>query len=288
MKILIIIPVYNEEKKLRRSLNSYLNQTYPINQITIVNDGSSDNSSQIIKEYSKKYKSINYISKDNFKSYAKPGKKIIKAFNYGLERSIKNYDLIGKFDADIILPNNYFKRMVEIFTKDIKLGMCSGILASKQKNQLKIENEYSKNHVRGAIKLYRRNAFEKIGGLYESMGWDTLDELKMEYFKFKIYVDQKLICIHSRETGIRYKKEKFIKQGRVMYLLGYDFILCVLGSIKFSIKNKSIFPFFRSIYGYSISSIKGETKIVSNNFSKFVRRYRYKNIFHKIKKWGKY
>ena len=54
MKILLIIPVYNEEKKLRRSLNSYLNQTYPINQITIVNDGSSDNSSQIIKEYSKK------------------------------------------------------------------------------------------------------------------------------------------------------------------------------------------------------------------------------------------
>lgn len=75
MKILIIIPVYNEEKKLRETLDSFLNQTYPIYQITIVNDGSSDNSSQIIKEYSKKYKSINYISKNNFKSYAKPGKK---------------------------------------------------------------------------------------------------------------------------------------------------------------------------------------------------------------------
>lgn len=288
MKILIIIPVYNEEKKLRKTLNSFLNQTYPIYQITIVNDGSSDNSAQIIKEYSKKYKSINYISKINYQSYAKPGKKIIKAFNYGLERSIKNYDLIGKFDADIILPNNYFEKMVGFFTKDIKLGMCSGILASKQKKQLKIKNEYNKNHVRGAIKLYRRNAFEKIGGLYESMGWDTLDELKMEYFKFKIYVEQKIICIHSRETGMRYKREKFIKQGRVMYLLGYDFILCVLGSIKFSIKNKSIFPFFSSIYGYSVSSITGEKKIVSNNFSKFVRSYRYKNIFHKINQWVKY
>ena len=120
------------------------------------------------------------------------------------------------------------------------------------------------------------------------MGWDTLDELKMEYFKFKIYVDQKIICIHSRETGIRYKKDKFIKQGRVMYLLGYDFLLCLIGSIKLSIKNQSIFPLIHSIYGYMFSLVNKEKKIVSNNFSKFVRRYRYKNIYHKIKKWGKY
>ena len=288
MKILVIIPVYNEEENLSKTLNSFINQSYPIYQITIVNDGSSDSSSQIIKEFSKKYKSINYVSKKDSKSYAKPGKKIIKAFNYGLKRSIKDYDLIGKFDGDIILPNNYFKKMVEFFMNDRKLGMSSGILASKEKNQLKINNIYNKNHVRGAIKLYRKEAFDKIGGLYESMGWDTLDELKMEYFKFKIYVDQKIICVHSRQTGNRYKKEKFIKQGRVMYLLGYDFILCIIGSIKFSIKNKSIFPFFSSIYGYLVSLIKSEKKIVSNNFSKFVRRYRYKNIFHKIKKWGKY
>ena len=288
MKILVIIPVYNEEKNLNNTLNSFLNQTYPIEQITIVNDGSSDNSSHIIKKYTKKYKSINYILKKNSKSYAKPGKKIIRAFNYGLERSIKNYDLIGKFDADMVLPNNYFKNMVEYFIKDKDLGMCSGVLGIKKNNVLRIENMYNKNHVRGSIKLYRREAFEKIGGLYESMGWDTLDELKMEYFKFKIYVDQKIICIHSRETGIRYKKDKFIKQGRVMYLLGYDFLLCLIGSIKLSIKNQSIFPLIHSIYGYMFSLVNKEKKIVSNNFSKFVRRYRYKNIYHKIKKWGKY
>ncbi len=288
MKILIIIPVYNEEKNLVETLNSFVNQTHPISQLTLVDDRSTDNTSSVIKKFSRKYKSINYVSKINSKSFAKPGKKIIKAFNYGLNRSIKDYDLIGKFDADIILPTNYFKKMAELFSNDENLGMCSGILSSKNQNELKIENLYNKNHIRGAIKLYRREAFKKIGGLVESMGWDTLDELKMEYFKFKIHVDQTIICIHSRETGNRYKKEKFIKQGRVMYLLGYDFLLCIIGSIKFSIQYKSIFPLFDSIYGYITSLIKKEEKIVSNNFSKFVRRYRYNNIYHKIKKWGKY
>ena len=269
MKILIIIPVYNEEKNLTETLDSFLNQTYKVSQLTFVNDGSTDRSSSILKKFAKKNKSINYVSNNNSKSYAKPGKKIIKTFNYGLERSIKDFDLIGKFDADIILPENYFERMVESFRSDKDLGMCSGVLAVKKNNVLKIDNMYNKNHVRGCIKLYSREAFKTIGGLYESIGWDTLDELQLEYNKFKIHVNQKIICIHQRETGNRYKKEIFIKQGRVMYLLGYDFLLCVIGSIKFSIKNQSIFPLLHSIYGYMFSLINKEEKIVRSNQLKY-------------------
>ena len=47
-----------------------------------------------------------------------------------------------------------------------------------------------------------------------------------------------------------------------MYLLGYDIVLCLIGSIKFSITEKSISPFFDSIYGYFNSLNKKEKKLV--------------------------
>ena len=282
MNILIIIPVYNEEKNLEKCVSSFLNQTHKLYQITIVDDGSTDNTAQIGKRLEKSYKNILFIKKNDSESIASPGKKIIKAFNYGLSKSNKNYDLIGKFDADIELPKNYFEQMVNIFSKNKNIGLASGILSVKIKETWKVENIYNKDHVRGALKLYDKVTFNEIDGLEESMGWDTLDEMKIKFINKMIYVDNSVICKHHRRTGERYNNKKYIKQGRVMYLLGYDIVLCFIGSIKFSIKEKAISPFFNSIYGYFNSLYKNEKKLVNNKLSKFVRSYRYQNILEKV------
>ena len=62
MKVSIIIPVYNTEKYLRECINSALNQTYSDIEIIAVNDGSTDSSLNILKEYDKK---ISIIDKKN-------------------------------------------------------------------------------------------------------------------------------------------------------------------------------------------------------------------------------
>jgi len=54
LKVSIIIPVYNTEKYLHECINSALNQTYPEIEIIAVNDGSTDSSLNILKEYDKK------------------------------------------------------------------------------------------------------------------------------------------------------------------------------------------------------------------------------------------
>lgn len=53
----IIIPVFNVEKHIRKSLNSILNQTFNVNDVEVimVDDCSTDGSGKIIDEYSKKY-----------------------------------------------------------------------------------------------------------------------------------------------------------------------------------------------------------------------------------------
>ena len=64
-KFSIIMPVYNVEKYLEKSLNSVLNQTNKDFEVIVVDDGSTDNSSKICDEYKKKDKRIKVIHKEN-------------------------------------------------------------------------------------------------------------------------------------------------------------------------------------------------------------------------------
>ena len=65
IKYSFIVPVYNTEKYLKKCLDSLVNQTYKDFEIIVVNDGSTDKSSNIISKYQKKYKNIIVIDKEN-------------------------------------------------------------------------------------------------------------------------------------------------------------------------------------------------------------------------------
>lgn len=65
MKISIIIPVYNSEKYIKKLLKSILTQSYLNYEIILVNDGSTDQSYEIIKEYEKKYNCVRVYSHKN-------------------------------------------------------------------------------------------------------------------------------------------------------------------------------------------------------------------------------
>uniref|UniRef100_UPI003A8A7744 glycosyltransferase family 2 protein n=4 Tax=Helicobacteraceae TaxID=72293 RepID=UPI003A8A7744 len=64
-KVAIIIPIYNVEKFLNECLDSIVNQTYTNLEILLINDGSTDSSLQIAKEYAQKDSRITIIDKEN-------------------------------------------------------------------------------------------------------------------------------------------------------------------------------------------------------------------------------
>jgi len=64
-KISVIIPVYNTSKYLKRCLDSIINQTYVNLEIICINDGSKDNSLEILNQYKKKDDRIIIIDKEN-------------------------------------------------------------------------------------------------------------------------------------------------------------------------------------------------------------------------------
>ena len=86
MKYSIIIPVYNTSKYLNKCIKSAINQDYENIEIIIVNDGSTDDSLDIIKKYTKKYKNITLIDQKN--------KGLSVARNEGIKKATGDYFLL--------------------------------------------------------------------------------------------------------------------------------------------------------------------------------------------------
>ncbi len=101
-KISIIIPVYNVENYLERCLNSLVNQTLQNIEIIIINDGSTDNSENIIKNYLEKYP-------DMIKSFTTGNVGPAKARNIGLENATGEY--IGFVDSDDYVSENMYEKL---------------------------------------------------------------------------------------------------------------------------------------------------------------------------------
>ena len=274
MNIYIVIPVFNEEENLNDSIDSIVNQTLLPKKLLLVNDSSTDDSETILKKYSNIFSWIEYITIKS-KQVHIPGEKIINTFNKGLERLDTNYDIICKFDSDIILPKNYLESIKNIFANNPKVGIAGGNLYVKKDNNWIYEKISSKNHVRGPIKSYRKKCFEEIQGLRLSIGWDTVDVLIAKFYGWKIKTDKTLLVKHLKPTGKNYTYTSKFLQGEALYKMRFGIMLSFISVVKTSINIGKLSMIFFAIFGYANALIKRKERIVTKEQGKFIRKYRW-------------
>ncbi len=116
IKVSVVIPVYNAKDYLHECINSALNQTLNACEFIFVNDGSTDNSLEIIESYQKKDNRIKLINQQN--------KGISEARNAGIEFATGEY--IGFLDNDDFLKNDFLENL---YTKAVEYDL--DILVSK-------------------------------------------------------------------------------------------------------------------------------------------------------------
>lgn len=97
-KVSVIVPVYNTKKYLRKCLDSLVTQTLKNIEIILINDGSTDGSLDILKEYDLKYKNIKLYSQSNHGLYY--------ARKIGLKKA--NGEYVGWVDSDDFVDKNMF------------------------------------------------------------------------------------------------------------------------------------------------------------------------------------
>ncbi|MFC4163271.1 glycosyltransferase family 2 protein [Epilithonimonas zeae] len=298
MKLLIIIPAHNEENNISLCLESLKSQSFQDFVCVIVNDGSTDKTAEIVENF--KLQTSNFKLENLQISEHQPGAKVVRTFIKGLESvDWKSFDVICKYDADIVFPQNYLEKVNQIFESYPKAGIVSGLVYIrnyKQNPEIKnlrnpnenwsdfsnknhdwvFENLSSKNHVRGPIKAYRKECFEDMNGLRAVLGWDNLDILLAKKSNWEIVTIKDLWVKHLRPTAYKYKDQKAEKLGQYFYNIGLSLPLAMISSAKSSFKNRSAKEFFITINSFLRQKDK---RNLSKKEIRFIRNLRWKEFF---------
>ncbi|GFI40945.1 putative glycosyltransferase EpsJ [Thomasclavelia cocleata] len=182
--ISVIIPVYNVEKYLHRCVDSVINQTYSNLEIILVDDGSTDTSSQICDEYKNLDERIVVIHKENGG--------LSDARNVGFDISKGEYILfldsddwmekeavdllklkMEEYQVDVVQSNFLYKYEDNHEINGLKILGQDQVLNNFSAMEQLIKNETIKNFAWG--KLYKRKLLEGIkfpyGKLFEDTYW---------------------------------------------------------------------------------------------------------------------
>ena len=293
LRFLIIIPAHNEEEFLPYCLSSLEEQSYRDFKVVVVNDGSLDGTSKVAQEFSKK--DSRFFTLDLPSSKHEPGAKVVRTFYKGFKSTnSKEFDVLCKFDADIIFPRDYLEQIRQLYLSDPLIGMASGLVRitdgsldlsklmdfEKESSKWKYENLSDPSHVRGPIKSYRRECFEAMSGIRPTLGWDNIDGLLAQKAGYQVKTIKSLWVKHLRPTAERYEKQKAQKLGRYFYNLGLSFPLAVISGAKASMRSGGLPHFFTLLSSFLRSNGQRE---ISKEEIKYIRQLRWKQFFNKLK-----
>lgn len=186
IKISVILPVYNASKYLLESLKSISCQTFKDFEIIAINDGSTDNSLELLEEYAKKEPRLLIISREN--------RGITKSLNEGIDLAKGEY--IARMDSDdICLPLRFEKQLEYLVKNDLdvcgtqyeKFGTKSGLSNLPLKledinNYLLINSPLCHPSIlikKSVIKKYKYDENIKYAQDYELWCRMALDKIKM-------------------------------------------------------------------------------------------------------------
>lgn len=161
-KVSVIIPCFNQGKYVKDAIESVLNQTYKNIEIICVNDGSSDNSSEILSQI----KNITFID-------LKENKGVINARNLAIDNCSGDYIL--PLDADDLIETTYIEKAVEILENKPEIGIvyCKARFFGQKEGEWKLPEFNPEDFIYANCifncALFRKDDFYRAGKYKENM-----------------------------------------------------------------------------------------------------------------------
>lgn len=279
VKFSIIIPVYNVEKYIKRCLDSVIAQTYKNYEVIVVNDGTKDNSMEIVKGYD-----VKIINQEN--------KGLSEARNTGVKNSSGEYiiflDSDDYIEKDLLKEiNNSLKNKPDLVRYQVKT-VCEN---NSEENEYNEKTFYGKNGVEAfneivnytfietvwvyAIKreYYIKNKFSfKKGMVHEDFGLTPLIIIKAKIVNSISYIGY---CYVQREGSIMSSNsyEKVKKKVDDLYK-HYKYLIEELEKLKLDT---------RTVKSYiSNSVIEKITELKGLDYKKYLKKIRNDKVFDNL------
>jgi len=282
----ILTPAYNEEKNIGLTIESVLAQSIKPDLWIIIDDGSQDNTGNIIKEYAADNQWIIYIYNEKDKEcsyYASNVYAIYKGIEHLKNNNIK-YDYLAILDADIELPQLYYEKIFQLFNTIDYLGIASGHCLDRVGNEL-VEGIYDWRSAPKNIMVFKRECYEEIGGFLplKFAGEDTHACYMARMKGWNVWATTDLMVVHNKPLGTALTSNIFkirFNQGVAEYYLATHPLFMILKSIKRSLREAPyLIGGFVRLIGFVFAPLVGGKRQISNELIKFIRAEQLGRIF---------
>ena len=277
-KVSVIVPVYNVEKYIDKCLNSLVNQTLEDIEIIVVNDGSPDNSQEIIDKYVKDYP-------NKVKSYIKENGGQGSARNYGLKYATGEY--VGYVDSDDYVNLDMYEKMYKCAkTTKSDVVICGNNVISIEGALIKEESAIIYSDTKLDIlfgkmavwnKLYKKDFLVKKNIEFRSKVWyEDIDfTVKVLFDDIKISFINENLYNYLLRPGSTMNNSNVSKNLDI--LLAFDEMIKYLKNNKLYEKNQIELEFL-AVYHIYISAI---TRVINANVKKSLK----KEVINKLKNY---
>ena len=272
-RYILVTAAKNEGENLPKLIQAVAEQTIKPVLWVIADDGSTDNTPEIIKEAMRKYKWIQSIrlnskNKDIGIHLSWVMMKVTKfATEYCKARRI-DYEYIGNVDGDIIIERAFFEKLIKEFEKDPKLGIA-GSGTQYVKGDKIIQPKGNEEEPSGGDMLIRRECFEDCGGIQLSCCWDSVLKAKARLRGWKTRRFEYVKAIETRIPGSENYWERGMHGGESAYHLNMHPLHVTIKSMKLLFFEKPHYRGLAYMLGYIISFIKRKEKIADEEIQKY-------------------
>ena len=277
-KYCLITPCRDEAQHARVTLDSVIGQTISPTVWIIVDDGSKDETPQILAEYASKYDFIRVVSReDRGKRSVGPG--VIEAFYAGYETiNPDEFDYICKLDLDLKLPSVYFEELIKRMRLEPRIGTCSGKPYFKDPTSGQLVSEKCGDEMSvGMTKFYRVECFREIGGFVRQVMWDGIDChcCRMKGWIAISWDDPELRFVHLRPMGSSDENwyRGRLRHGYGQYFMGTGFSYITASALYRMTRPPLVIGGLAVWWGYIKSWLTRTPRYDNPEFRKFLRRY---------------
>ena len=222
-RLLVISPCRDEARFARTTIESVASQSLKPTRWVLVDDGSTDGTSEILAEAAARLPFVRVLRRDD-RGRRNVGPGVVEAFYSGLEgEELERYDYLVKLDLDLELPPEYFRILTDRMQADPRLGTCSGKPYARGRDGRLVAEPCGDEMSVGMTKLWRTNCFLQIGGLVRGVMWDGIDchRARMLGWIAKSWDEPELRFVHLRAMG---SSQHGLLTGRVRHGSGQYFM----------------------------------------------------------------
>lgn len=281
MKYILITSARNEEAFIKLTLDSVVTQTQLPERWTIIDDGSSDQTAEIVAGYAQKFPWIVIIR--NPKREGRNFAAKANAVNTALARSQDvDFAVLGNLDADTSFSPDYMAFLMQKFAAEPKLGVAGTPFTQEGGYDSTRDSFEGEQFVAGPIQMFRQECFKDIGGYTASpaggVDWIAVMTARLKGWKTQSFADKRYH--HHRLMGTAEKSPvvALFSYGQKDYYLGGSPLWQMFRVTYRLIKKPYIVGGLALFFGYSWAALKRVKRPISPELMKFNRQEQMKKL----------